>query len=280
MIKAALISILRHRIALAAIASIGLGWGGFEAAIRSDWFLDSLRHNAIAKLEQSFGGTVSIDEIRPGASRLAFEINGLELRAGDDPTVAPLLSVPHAAATLGWRSLLGGVTVLESLSLHDPALDVTVAEDGPAILGQASERSLISGIAVRRFELDGGQLVWNGEPYDLEFRGSGLRVETSFDPEITAPYHRCRTPRSTGWRRWLVRADRVDRFGVGRGRRDGCRNHECRSSRPRPVSPAARHDSGLAAALGPMRLFSQVGHRALGRPGRLRRSRVAWLSGG
>ena len=183
MIKAALISILRHRIALAAIASIGLGWGGFEAAIRSDWFLDSLRHNAIAKLEQSFGGTVSIDEIRPGASRLAFEINGLALRVGDDPTVAPLLSVPHAAATLGWRSLLGGVTVLESLSLHDPALDVTVAEDGPAILGQASQRSMISGIAVRRFELDGGQLVWNGEPYDLEFRGTGLRVETSFDPE-------------------------------------------------------------------------------------------------
>lgn len=182
MIKAALASILRHRIALAAIASMGLGWGGFEAAIRSDWFLDTLRHNAIAKLEQSLGGTVSIDEIRLGDSRLAFEINGLELRAGDDPTVAPLLSVPHAAAKLGWRSLLGGVTVLESLSLHDPALDVTVAEDGPAILSQASERSLISGLAVHRFELDGGQLVWNGEPYALEFRGSGLQVETSFDP--------------------------------------------------------------------------------------------------
>ena len=182
MIKAALTSILRHRIALAGIASMGLGWGGFEAAIRSDWFLDSLRHNAIAKLEQSLGGTVSIDEVRLGDSRLAFEINGLELRTSDDPAVAPLLAVPHAAATLGWRSLLGGVTVLESLSLHDPALDLTAAEDGPAILSQASERSLISGLAVRRFELDGGQLVWNGQPYDLEFRGSGLRVETSFDP--------------------------------------------------------------------------------------------------
>ncbi|MDE0108825.1 MAG: translocation/assembly module TamB domain-containing protein [Bryobacterales bacterium] len=182
MIKAALTSILRHRIALAATAFIGLGWGGFEAAIRTDWFLDTLRHRAIAKLEQSLGETVSIDEIRLGDSRLAFEIKGLELRASDDAAAAPLLSVPHAAATLGWRSLLGGVTVLESLSLRDPVFNVTVAEDGPAILGQASQESLISGLAVRRFELDGGQLVWNGRPYDLEFRGTGLRVETRFDP--------------------------------------------------------------------------------------------------
>lgn len=183
MIKAALRSVLRHRIALAAIASIGLGWGGFEAAIRSDWFLDALRHNAIAKLEQALGETVLIDEVRLGDSRLEFEINGLELRTADDLAAAPLLSVPHAAATLGWRSLLGGVTVLESLSLRDPVLNVTVADDGPAIFGQAPQESLITGLAVRRFELDGGQLVWNGRSYGLEFRGTGLRVETRFDPE-------------------------------------------------------------------------------------------------
>ena len=182
MIKAVLTSILRHRIALAAITFIGLGWGGFEAAIRSDWFLDTVHHRAIAKLEQSLGKTVSIDEIRLGDSRLAFEIKGLELRASDGAAAAPLLSVPHVAATLGWRSLLGGVTVLESLSLRDPVLNMTVAEGGPAILSQASQESLISGLAVRRFELDGGQLVWNGRPYDLEFRGTGLRVETRFDP--------------------------------------------------------------------------------------------------
>lgn len=181
MILAALTSILRHKIALASIACIGLGWGGIEATIRSDWFLDAVRQKAVARLEQALGGTASIDEIRSGDSRLGFEIQGLELRAGDDPAAAPLLSVPRAAATLGWRSLLGGVTVLESLSLHDPVLDVTITEDGPAILGLASERSPISGFAVRRFELDGGQLVWNGQPYELEFRGTGLRVDASFD---------------------------------------------------------------------------------------------------
>ena len=182
MIQAALTAILRHKIALAAITSLGLGWGGFEAAIRSDWFLATVRLNAIAKLERSLGGTASIDEIRFGDSRLAFEINGLELRASDDPAADPLLSVPRAAATLGLRSLLGGVTVLESLSLHDPVFDVTISEDGPAIPGLASERPPISGLAVRRFELDGGQLVWNGQPYALGFRGTGLRVETRFDP--------------------------------------------------------------------------------------------------
>ena len=184
MIKAALGSLLRHKVATAAISLLALGWTGFEAGIRSGWFLDSLRDSTIARLEQASGGTVSIDELRFGDSRLAFEIAGLEVRGAGGAPGAPLLSVPHASAQLGWRSLLGGVTVLESLTVRDPVLDLAFGENGWANLTQASGQALSSGIAVRRFELEGGQIVWNGQPFDVEFRGSGLHVEMSFDPSL------------------------------------------------------------------------------------------------
>lgn len=184
MIRAALGSLLRHKVATAAIGLSALGWGGFEAGIRSDWFLDALRHGAIAELERASGGMVSIDELRRGDSRLTFEISGLEVRGGRSAIDAPLLSVPHASAQLGWRTLLGGATVLESLSVRNPVLDLAFGEDGWANLTQASGQALSSGIAIRRFELEGGQVVWNGRPYDLEFRGSGLNVEMTFDPSL------------------------------------------------------------------------------------------------
>ena len=184
MIRAALGSLLRHKVATAAIGLSALGWGGFEAGIRSDWFLDALRRGAIAQLERASGGMVSIDELRFGDSRLTFEIAGLEVRSGQRATDAPLLSIPYASAQLGWRTLLGDVTVLESLSVRDPVLDLAFGEGGWVNLGQASGQALSSGIAIHRFELAGGQVVWNGRPYDLEFRGSGLNVEMTFDPSL------------------------------------------------------------------------------------------------
>ena len=182
MIRAARGLLLRHKVATAAIGLSALGWGGFEAGIRSDWFIEALRQRTIAELEQVTGGTVSINDLRFGDSRLTFEIAGLEVRGGQGATDAPLLSVPLASAQFGWRALLGGVTVLESLSMHDPVLNLAFGDDGWANLAQASGQALSSGIAVRRFELEGGQVVWNGRPYELEFRGSGLNVELTFDP--------------------------------------------------------------------------------------------------
>ena len=182
MIKAVLGPVLRHKIATAAIGSLMLGWGGFEVGIRSSWFLDAVSHNVVTRIEQTVGGTVSIDEFRFGDTRLAFEIKGLKISADYDEGDIALVEIPNASAALGWRSLLGGAVVLESLSLQNPVLQVTLGEDGLALVNQASGRALDSGLTVRRFELNGGQLVWNGQPYHLGFQAEGLQIETTFDP--------------------------------------------------------------------------------------------------
>ena len=182
MIKAVLGSLLRHKVAATAIGLLVAGGVGFEAGIRSAWFLEVLRHNVIAKIEQTSGGTVSVDEFRFGASRLAFEVRGLNIRTSDDESDIAMIQIPNASATLGWRSLLGDAVVLESLSLQNPILEVTLGASGLTFLNQTSGRALDAGFTIRRFEVEGGQLVWNGQPYALGFRAEGLQIETEFDP--------------------------------------------------------------------------------------------------
>ena len=182
MIRAVLGPVLRHKIATAVIGLLMLGWGGLEVGIRSSWFLDAVSHNAVTRIEQAVGGTVSIEEFRFGDARLAFEITGLKISAGHDASDIAMVEIPSASAALGWRSLLGGAVVLESLRLQNPVLQVTLGEGGFALLNQASGRALDSGFTIRRFELEGGQLVWNGQPYALGFQAEGLQIETTFDP--------------------------------------------------------------------------------------------------
>ena len=172
----------RSRIVLAVAGLLGAGWGGFEGVMRSDWLAERLRTTMLRELEAVSGGSVSIDGLRFGDSRLSFEIAGLEIRsAGDDE--APFLTVPSAVAQLGWRSLAGGRTHIETLSVRDPHLRVMTGGDGatslllPGLLGESPE------IEVGRFELTGGSIDWNGEPIAVEFSGSGLEIVVAADPE-------------------------------------------------------------------------------------------------
>ncbi len=183
MSKAVLGWVLRHKLGTAAIGLSALAWGSFEAAIRSDLFLEAVRRNAIAGLERYSGTTVSIDELRFGQARLAFEIAGIRVDAGERAAGPPLLSVPHASVALSWRSLLGGPTVLESLSVHDPVMDLTRGAEAWANLTRPPGQAGGAGFTVQRFKLSGGRLMWSGQSHDLEFSATGLQVETTFDPD-------------------------------------------------------------------------------------------------
>ena len=171
----------RTKIALGAASMLGLGWGSFEGVTRSDWFADRVRASVVAQLEQASGGAVSIEQLLLGEKRLSFDVVGLEIRSAEGDDGTPFLTVPHASAQLGWGVLLGGATTLESVRVVDPVLHLTVAEDGTSNFPKGRSSGSWSGFAVHRFELSGGLLIWNGQPRQLEFRGSGLDIRTEFD---------------------------------------------------------------------------------------------------
>ncbi len=172
----------RFRIALAALGLVGLGWGSFEAVIRSKWLGETVRVTLLRRIEATTGGSASIDSLRLGDSRLSFEIEGLEVGnpgAGSSP---PFLTVPQASVRLGWRTFVGGRTYLDTLHVREPLVQVTVGEDGSSNIPVPESFADASSLTVREFELTGGAINWNGEPFDMEFSGTGLEILTSADP--------------------------------------------------------------------------------------------------
>ncbi len=172
----------RARIGLLLAGLLGLGWGTFETVARSEWLGDRVRVSIVERIEAATGGTVSIERLRFGARRLDFEIEGLSLETDDDPDTPPLVTVPRASVRVGLRSFLGGRTHLEALRLHSPRLRVSVGDGGSSNIPWRRAIAGTAGLAVDQIELTGGSIEWNGEPYGIEFSGTGLSIEAAFDP--------------------------------------------------------------------------------------------------
>ena len=172
----------RTRIALLLACVLGLGWGSFEAVMRSVWLGSRIRVSVVERLEAATGCTVSIERVAFGATRLDLEIAGLVIRGRDGTGEPPLVTVPRAWMRVGWLSLLGGRTQLEALRVHDPRVLVSFGDDGASNIPWPRALDGGAGIRVGRIEITGGSVVWNGEPYGLAFRGSGLAIEAAFDP--------------------------------------------------------------------------------------------------
>ncbi len=172
------------RLWLAAAVTGGLlsfGWIGFEAVTRSDWLGERIRAALVRDLEFATGGAVSIQELRFGDHRLSFDVFGLEVRSPGDPGLPPLLTVPEASVRLGWKSFFGERTYLEDLRAREPVIYLSVREDGVSNIPRPKRPGGLPALVVRRFELSGGKLVWNGRPFEGGFSGSELEVDVTFD---------------------------------------------------------------------------------------------------
>ena len=165
---------------------LSLGWIGFETVSRSDWLRDRIRSALVRELESATGGTVSIQELRFGDHRLSLEILGLEVRCAGEIGVPPLLSVPELSVTVGWRSFLGPQTYLEDLRAREPVIHLATGEDGVSNVPEPKFPRDFPRLAISRFELNGGKLVWNGRPFEAGFGGSELEVGVNFDTKREA----------------------------------------------------------------------------------------------
>ncbi len=179
--------LVRHRsvrLTGMAAACLTLVWGGFEAVTHSKWFGEKIRSRLVHELEQVTGGDVSIAELRFGATRLSFAVLGLEVRRREGGEMPALLTVPEASVRLSWWSLLTGANSLESLRIRQPLVQVVVQEDGMSNIPAPDVQLRPATLRVRQFELTEGTILWNDQPYDAQFSGSGLQILTTFDENL------------------------------------------------------------------------------------------------
>ncbi len=172
----------RSRIVVLIVVLIGLGWGAFESVTRSQWLGNRIRVWMVQRIEAATGLEVSIERLTFGKRRLDLEIEGLALRAGGIPDQPPLLTVSRISARVGALSFLGGRTYLQTLQLQNPIVRVSVREDGAWSVPWRPGKEGRTGLEVGRIEVTGGAIEWNGEPYGIEFRGTGLQMDATFDP--------------------------------------------------------------------------------------------------
>ncbi len=176
----------RARLALVLLALAGLGWGGFEALLHTDWLLERVRAALVRELSLATGGSVCLAALQFGDSRLSIEIEGLQIEGLGPAGSPPLLTVPRATAIVGWRTLLGGGAYLEELRIHGPVVRAAFGEAGDSNLPRPSGPGQPGVIAIRRLEVLGGQVVWNGRPYGMALSGSGLEIVATLDESARA----------------------------------------------------------------------------------------------
>lgn len=173
----------RLRLGAAACIVLGAGWACVEGVVRSDWFREQVRAAMVRELGRATGGAVTIRAVRRGASRLTFEALDLRIQDPAGAALPPLLTVPETSFRLAWRSLLGGVVHLDSLRVRDPIVHMAFSEDGASNIPSPQLDGSLPGVAVRRIEISGGKLLWNGQGYAVSFRGSGLDLRAALAPD-------------------------------------------------------------------------------------------------
>ncbi len=169
--------------------------GSIELSLRSDWFAEAVRTRLVAELELATGGTASIERFRFGRDRLAFIVEGIELRgteASEDPA---LLSIARLALEIRIESLIGRRISLEHLNVIEPRASILVFDDGSTNVPSPGTRSSdndsapspvqpLLDLAIKQLQIANGTLDWNGRPYQASVRASEVTLATVFHPGI------------------------------------------------------------------------------------------------
>lgn len=161
-----------------------------ELTLRSNWFSETVRSRLVTELESATGGTATIGKFRFGRDRLAFVVEGIELRGKEAKEAPPLLSIRRVELRIRIESLLGRRISLENLRVVEPHASILVFDDGSTNIppprrsantpaGEQSPLQPLLDLAVKQLHIDGGTLEWNGQPYEAALRAADCTLETA-----------------------------------------------------------------------------------------------------
>lgn len=159
--------------------------------LSSDSFADRVRLKVIAKLEEITGGRVELKAFHWNLSKLQFEADDLTIHGLEPSGEAPYAHADRLDIQVKIISLFSGEIGLHFAGLERPVIHIMVLPDGstnqpvPKVerehKGSAIEE--LFRLAMDRFEMHDGVLLWNDQRIPFDLAGEQLKSTITYDAQ-------------------------------------------------------------------------------------------------
>ncbi len=159
------------------------------AVIRTAWFANYVRGKIISITEESTGGRAELATFAFDWRHLHARATGFVLHGTEPSTAAPLLRIDVVDLRLKLLPSFKKTVDLEYLGLEKPAANVIVFPDGttnvpqPKVPSKSNKSALetIVDLAIRRFDLNQGSVMFADQKIPLAAHGRDLRAQLLFN---------------------------------------------------------------------------------------------------
>ena len=158
--------------------------------VSSEWFREKVRLRLVEEVERASGGKVEIAAFHFDWRNLRAEVNGFVVRGNEPAEEPPLFQAESIVVGLRVISALDRDVNIALLAVRRPEINVTVDGEGntnlpsPAAAGQPVQKNPIGtllDLAIQRFEVTDGVLVYNHQRYPFSFAGESLSAKSVYE---------------------------------------------------------------------------------------------------
>jgi translocation and assembly module TamB len=157
--------------------------------VRTEWFRNYFRQQIVSAAEESTGGRVAIGSFDLDVSPLEARIGDFVIHGNEPLGSPPFLRVRRIVADLRLLPHFNRLIDISYLGIDGPESNVMVLADGrtniptPKHKTESQESTLrtVVDLAVGRFDLNHGAIVFDSRRQALNLRGNNLRAQLSYN---------------------------------------------------------------------------------------------------
>lgn len=158
--------------------------------VQTPWFQNLVREKIVSAVDDATGGRTEIGAFTFDLSRLRAEVRDFVIHGTETAPVAPLFQAKLLAVDLKLTSPFHGVVNIAYLLLDTPQANVIVYPDGrtnlptPKTQKPPSNKSglqTVVDLAIRRFDLHHGSLIFAQRKSDFNASGENLRAQLAYN---------------------------------------------------------------------------------------------------
>ena len=179
------------RIGLAILGLIVLLGIAALVVVQTDWFRDFVRRKIITATEEGTGGRVEIGSFTFSPSRMEAVVTNFVIHGREPANAAPWIQVARAQVNLRLFTSLHRVVDISYLGVDRPQANIMVFPDGTTNIPQPAQRpkpasnttplDTVIDLAVDRFLVSQGTLVFNGAPQGIDVHANNLHALLQFN---------------------------------------------------------------------------------------------------
>ena len=157
--------------------------------LSSDRFANRVRMEVIAKLEEITGGRVELKAFHWNLSKLQFEADDLTIHGLEPASEVPYAHADHLSIQVKIIALFSGDIGLHYAGLERPVIHIMVLQDGstnqpvPKVEREHKGSAVdeLFQLAMDRFEMHDGVLLWNDQRIPFDLAGEQLKSTITYD---------------------------------------------------------------------------------------------------